>query len=70
MRLMRYRGLSFESALNQALRKGIELFDSQPVIDFPTYAMGDASVDLTRSIRLAAELEDDQVLTEVDDPPG
>lgn len=62
-RLMREKGLSFKDALNQALRAGLSgpARAARPV-RFPTYAMGQHSgVDLTKALRLAAELEDEEI---------
>lgn len=62
-RLMREKGLSFKDALNQALRAGLSgpTATGRPV-RFPTYAMGQhPGVDLTKALRLAAELEDEEI---------
>ncbi|MEW6432369.1 MAG: CopG family transcriptional regulator [Myxococcota bacterium] len=62
-RLMRAKGLSFKDALNQALRAGLSgpSVTGRPV-RFPTYAMGQhPGVDLTKALRLAAELEDEEI---------
>jgi hypothetical protein len=59
-RLMRERGLSFKEALNAAIRAGL-----QPVAEpfaTPTYDMGEPLLDLTKVLRLAAELEDEEIV--------
>lgn len=65
-RLMQQQGLSFKAALNQTLRKGLEITVPQAAVEFPTYAMGEPAVDLTHAIRLAAELEDAQIARELE----
>lgn len=58
-RAMRERGLSFKEAVNEGIRAGL----GTPGSSTPTYtaprAIGPARVDLTKALRLAAELEDD-----------
>jgi len=58
-RAMRERGLSFKEAVNEAIRAGL----GTPVPGPGTYTtprdLGPARVDLTKALRLAAELEDD-----------
>ncbi|NMO04875.1 antitoxin [Gordonia sp. TBRC 11910] len=59
---MRERGITFKDAVNDAIRQGLGR-SARPVgeISFPTYSMGRPRVDLTHSLALAAELEDDEV---------
>ena len=59
-RAMRERGLSFKQAINDAIRAGIGAGAEQPDVRFPTYPMGDAIVDVTKALRLAGELEDQE----------
>ena len=58
-RAMRERGLSFKDAVNEAIRAGL----GSPSAGGRTYTtprrLGPARVDLTKTLRLAAELEDD-----------
>ncbi|HUZ98143.1 MAG TPA: hypothetical protein VMU74_02180 [Gaiellaceae bacterium] len=59
-RLMAERGLSFKEAVNTAIRAGLR----PPGEPFrtPTYDMGEPFVDLTKALRLAGELEDDEIV--------
>lgn len=62
---MRERGLSFKEALNQSIRGGLS--GSAPARKAPkfkmkTYRMGTPRVDLTKALRLAAEMEDEEIL--------
>lgn len=58
-RSMRERGLTFKQAINDAIRAGAGV----PEVDtsFPTYDLGDAAVDVTKALRLAGELEDQEL---------
>lgn len=60
-RAMRERGLSFKEALNDAVRAGAQGGETASATDFPTYPMGEPSVDITKALRLAGELEDDEL---------
>ena len=59
-RLMRERGLTFKEAVNDAIRAGLQ----PPGEPFrtPTYDMGEPLVDLTKALRLAGELEDEEIM--------
>ncbi len=59
-RAMRERGLSFKQAVNEAIRAGAS-GPARREEDFPTYAMGHAAVDITKVLRLAGELEDQEL---------
>lgn len=60
-RLMRERGISFKAAVNEAIRSGIRPqatgseYRTQPV------AMGAPAVPLDKALRLATQLEDDEL---------
>ncbi len=57
--LMTARGLTFKEAINSALRAG--LAPNTPAdVAFPTFDMGQPTVDLTHAGRIAATLEDDE----------
>jgi len=60
-RAMEERGLSFKRAINEAIRVG--LIGAGPVVQptFPTHDMGEPLVDITKALRLAGELEDDEL---------
>jgi hypothetical protein len=54
------RGVPFKRALNEALRAGLE-HDAEPRrYRVPVAALGPARVDLTKALRLAADLEDSE----------
>jgi len=59
-RVMRERGLSFKEAVNSSIRAGI---GKRPGKSFrtPTFDMGEPLVDLTKALRLAGELEDEDL---------
>lgn len=59
--LMKERGISFKEAINTALRAGLDL-SSTADIQFPSYDMGKVTVDLTHAGRLAAAMEDEEIL--------
>ena len=59
-RAMRERGLTFKQAVNEAIRAGIGARAEQSDVRFPTYRMGEAIVDVTKALRLAGELEDQE----------
>jgi hypothetical protein len=60
-RLMRERGLSFKEALNSAVRAGTRAPDG-PAFETPTFDMGEPFVDVTKALRLASELEDEEIV--------
>lgn len=59
-RLMRERGLSFKEAVNSAIRAGAA---RRRDVEFttPTYRMGTPAVPLDKALRLAGELEDEEL---------
>jgi hypothetical protein len=59
-RLMTERGVSFKQALNDAIRAGA---DARPAQPFRTASkrMGRPAVSLDRALRIAGELEDDEL---------
>lgn len=59
-RAMRERGLTFKQALNDAVRAGVAPASSPPAKPFPTYDMGEPRIDVTKALRLAGELEDQE----------
>lgn len=60
-RAMKERGLSFKQAVNDAIREGMNR-ERRQAVDFPTYDMGEPLVDLTKALRLAGELEDEELV--------
>ncbi|GAC1320909.1 MAG: hypothetical protein NVSMB25_13910 [Thermoleophilaceae bacterium] len=59
---MRERGVSFKDAVNGAIRAGMGVASGGPERDFPTHDMGEALVDVTKALRLAGELEDQELV--------
>ncbi len=60
-RAMGERGLSFKQAVNDAIRAGLGgAGRAARRTAFPTHDMGEPLVDVTKALRLAAELEDDE----------
>lgn len=61
-RTMRERGLTFKEAVNEAIRAGI---GARPtgvdVSSLPVHDMGEPIVDVTKALRLAGELEDQEL---------
>jgi hypothetical protein len=58
-RAMRDRGLSFKDAVNEAIRAGLGAPGRGRGPYTTARELGPARVDLTKALRLAAELEDD-----------
>jgi hypothetical protein len=58
---MRDRGLTFKEAVNGAIRAGMNPQDRTATPVFPTYDMGQPLVDVTKALRLAGELEDQEL---------
>ena len=62
-RRMKERGISFKQALNEAVRAGLAgTARRREPFRTPTTALGEPSVNLDRALRLAADLEDDELL--------
>ena len=60
--LMNQRGLSFKQAVNQAIRAGLAPRRSAGRFHSPTFEMGfDPSLPWDKALRMAAELEDDEL---------
>jgi hypothetical protein len=60
VRAMRERGLTFKRAVNDAIRAGMA-GPGGGEGSFPTYDMGEPRVDITKALRLAGELEDQEL---------
>lgn len=59
---MHERNLTFSQALNDAVRAGLSLSHSSAV-SFPTYDMGVPLVEVTKTLQLAGDLEDEGIAT-------
>jgi hypothetical protein len=58
---MQERGLTFKQAVNEAIRAGIGVRPTGVGASFPTHDMGEPLVDITKALRLAGELEDQEL---------
>ncbi|GAA1800579.1 CopG family transcriptional regulator [Nostocoides veronense] len=58
---MKQREIGFKVAVNDAIRRGL---GQSPTVDiaWPTYDLGSVRVDLDDASRMAAELEDEELL--------
>ena len=59
-RAMREKGLTFKQALNDAVRAGATSQPAQRRVPIPTYDMGEPLVDITKALRLAGVIEDEE----------
>lgn len=60
-RAMKERGLTFKEAVNEAIRAGATTRRTRSRETFPVYDMGEPLVDVTKALRLAGELEDQEL---------
>jgi hypothetical protein len=58
---MQAKGLSFKRALNDAIREAAADRAREP-FSTPVHDLGIASVDITKAVQLAADLEDDDIV--------
>lgn len=63
-KLTRERGLSLKDAVNSSLRRALAP-QGRADVGFPTVAMGQPMLDVTHASRLAAELEDEEIIREL-----
>ncbi len=61
-RRMRERGVSFKEAVNEALRDGLVESGEPTEFQTPTFDLGQPLVPLEKALRLAGELEDEELL--------
>jgi len=64
-RLMREREVTFKQAVNDAIRSGMTAGPKRKPFTFPTYDMGRPLVDTTKALRLAGELEDQEIVAKM-----
>lgn len=62
---MRERGLTFKQAVNDAIRAGAMPRPPGERPSFTTYDMGEPLVDVTKALRLAGELEDQDIAAQL-----
>lgn len=60
-RAMAERGLTFKQAVNEAIRMGLGPRRRRDAVALPTFDMGEPMVDITKALRLAGELEDQEL---------
>ena len=64
-RTMSERGLTFKEAVNEAIRAGATRPARTPAATFPAHDMGEPLVDVTKAVRLAGELEDQELAARI-----
>ncbi len=65
-KVMAERGISFKEAVNLAIRRGLSPERTGASFSTPTFAMGaHPRVNLDKALRLAADLEDEEVIREI-----
>jgi len=60
-RVMRERGLTFKQAVNEGIRAGMGARATRAEPALPAHDMGEPLVDVTKALRLAGELEDQEL---------
>ena len=61
-RLMKEHGVSFKTALNDAIREGAQYRSGTPPFESRTADLGVPTVNLDRALQIAAELEDEELM--------
>jgi len=61
-RIMNERGLSFKEAVNEAIRAGAGPSSTRSQFRTRTFDMGEPAIPLDKALRLAGDLEDDELL--------
>lgn len=61
-KLMRERGLSFKEAVNEAIRAGTRGRKPSKPFHTRTFDMGRSALPLDKALRLAADLEDEELI--------
>lgn len=64
-RLMRDRGMTFKQAVNEAIRAGNATPGRRRTFRTRTFDMGATAIPLDKAMRLAAELEDEELLRKI-----
>lgn len=59
-RAMKEKGLTFKDAINDAVRAGSAARSPRRRQPLPTYNLGEPLVDITKALRLAGELENQE----------
>ena len=63
-KLMRERGLTFKEAVNSSLRRALAP-PGRPDVSFAIHDMGEPLLDIAHTLRVAADLEDDEIIREL-----
>ncbi len=63
-KLMQETGVSFKDAVNSSLRRALAP-SARVEVSFPSYDLGTPRIDLTHALRLAADMEDDEIAREL-----
>jgi hypothetical protein len=61
-RLMREKGMTFKDALNEAIRAGARRARPREPFRTRTFKMGPSLVPIDKALRLAADLEDEEII--------
>ncbi|MBA2694796.1 MAG: antitoxin [Ornithinimicrobium sp.] len=61
-RTMLHRGLSFKDAVNEAIVVGLTAGHERQPVSTPTFDLGRTRVPVEQALRLAGELEDEELL--------
>lgn len=61
-KLMRERGIGFKEAVNLAIRVGLAREPEASPFRTPTFDLGEPTVPLEKALRLAGELEDEELM--------
>lgn len=64
-RLMRERRLTFKQALNEAIRAGARGGRTRSAFRTRTFDMGPSALPLDKALRLAADLEDEELMRKI-----
>lgn len=64
-KVMAERGLTFKEAVNMAIRAGLTAKGERTAFRTPTFDMGEPAVPLDHALRLAEDLEDDELRRKV-----
>ena len=64
-KVMRERGLSFKEAVNSGLRTALGSSDARADYVCPTFDLGAPAVDTVHALRLASDLEDEEIAREM-----
>jgi hypothetical protein len=61
-KVMAERGLTFKDAVNGLLRSALVPTNTRADISFATFDLGEPAIPLDHALRVASELEDDEIV--------